>query len=151
MSMRFLNKDRMRKVLKILPEDVRKKIKVAVVEGAEDMANTMRSLAKIHSGHLRDSIKVTPGDEDIALYERVKSTRIDRDPELAAIIHVDAFYSAWVEFGTAPHINRGEFPGTTNPGTHAQPFFFPAYRARKKQVQARINRAAREGIKEGLR
>lgn len=151
MSIRWQNKDRMRKVLKILPEEVRKEIKVAVLEGAEDMADTMRSLAKVHSGHLRDSIKVTPGDEDLALYERVKARRVDRDPELAAIIHVDAFYSRLVEFGTAPHVNRGEFPGTQNPGTHAQPFFFPAYRARKKQVQARINRAARQGIKDALR
>lgn len=144
-------RDRLRKVLKILPDTVRKQIRAAIIDGAEDMAGTMRNLAAVHSGALRDSITVTPGDQNTALYERLRSKRVEKDPELAAIIQAEAYYSAWVEFGTAPHENEGAFKGSENPGTHAQPFFYPGFRSRKKQVQARINRAARQGIKDGLK
>lgn len=148
---RITGRDRLRYVLTKLPPTVRKEIREAILAGAEEMAGTMRNLAAVHSGALRDSIKVSPADEKRALYDRLKSKRTTKDPELAAIIEADAFYAPFVEFGTAPHTNQGEFKGTLNPGTHAQPFFFPGFRARKKQVQARINRAARQGIKDGLR
>jgi hypothetical protein len=115
------------------------------------MAGMMRRLAVVHSGHLRDSIEVTPADENFALYESVRSRRREKDPELAAIIHADAFYARFVEFGTAPHTNAGEFKGSLNPGTPAKAFFFPSYRARKRSVQNKINRAARKAIKDGLR
>lgn len=141
----------MRKVLKAMPVELRKRLREAIISGSEDMAETMRNLAAVHSGHLRDSIKVTPGDENPALYEKLKSRRSEKDPELAAIIHADAFYAPFVEFGTSPHVNAGEFKGSRNPGGHAQPFFFPAYRARKKQVLAKINKAARQAIKDSVK
>lgn len=53
----------------------------------------------------------------------------------------------WVEFGTAPHVNAGQFAGTLHPGTAPQPFFFPAYRARKKGIKRAINKAIRDAIK----
>lgn len=154
MASRIEGKVRMRKVLKILPDSVRKQIKAAVHAGAEDMASTMRNLVPTHSRTLRESIKVTAGDADPAGYAKLKSRRREGDPELAAVITAGsrkAFYARMVEFGTPAHINQGRFKGSQNPGTRAQPFFFPSYRARRKQVQARINKAARQGIKEGLK
>lgn len=148
---KITGRDRMRKVLKALPESVRKNLRVATLAGGEDMAGTMRSLVPVDRGDLKDSIKVTPGDQALHLYNQSRSRRVEKDPYLAAIIHVDAFYAAWVEFGTPPHINQGQFAGTMNPGTPAQPYFWPGYRSRKKQVIARINKAARKGIKEGFR
>lgn len=151
MASRIDNKIRMRKVLKILPAAVRKRIRAAVLDSAEDMAGMMRNLAPVKTGMLKRSITVTPGDEAPQLYNRVKSRRIEKDPELAAIIHTDDYDARWVEFGTHPHINEGEFKGTQNPGARPHPYFFPAYRAQKKQAQARINKAARQGIKDGLK
>lgn len=150
MSSRIENRIRMRQVLKILPQTVRKRIKTAVLDAAEDMADMMRDLAPVKTGKLKRSIKVTPGDEAPDLYNRVKSRRTEKDPELAAIIHADDFDARWIEFGTHPHINEGEFKGSQNPGTRPRPYFFPAYRAKKKSAQAKINKAARQGIKDGL-
>lgn len=141
----------MRKVLKAIPVELRKRLREAILAGAEDMAGTMRSLAAVHTGKLRSEIHVSAGDENPALYEKLRSKRIEKDPELAAIIHVDDWKARLVEFGTSPHVNAGEFPGTQNPGTRAQPFFWPGYRSRKKQVLNRINKAARQGIKDGLK
>ena len=151
MASRIEGRVQLRKVLKILPQAYRKEIKEAVRSGAESMAQTMRNLAPVHIGHLRDSIKVTPGDEDVRLYNRWKSQKVEKDPELAAIIHTEEFYAPFVEFGTSPHTNAGEFKGTENPGIKAEPYWFPGYRARRKDVQAKINRAARKAIKDGLK
>lgn len=151
MASRIQGRVRLRKILKIAPNTTRKEIRAAVIGGAEDMARTMKNLAAVHTGELRDSIKVTPGDENVALYNRWKSRKVEKDAELAAVIHADAFYAPFVEYGTGPHVNEGEFSGTANPGTPAQPFFNPGYRARRKDVQAKINRAARKGIKEAFR
>ena len=50
-------------------------------------------------------------------------------------------YALGVEFGTAEHKNEGEFAGSENPGSHAEPFFYPAYRLGKKRYRARLGRA----------
>ncbi len=150
MPSRIQGRVRLRKILKILPAKTRAEIQKAVILGAEGMAQTMRNLAPIHIGNLKRSILVTPGNEAPNLYRRWKSRKIEADPALAAVIHTEEFYAPFVEFGTAPHVNAGEFPGTENPGIKAEPFWFPGYRARRKDVQAKINRAARKGIKDAF-
>lgn len=151
MASRIVGRDRMRKVLKALPDAVRKRLREAIIAETEAMAGSMRTLVPVARGDLKASIKVTPGDEAPALYARVKSNRTEKDPYLAAIVHVDDWKARLVEFGTAPHVNQGQFPGTMNPGTPAQPFFFPSFRAHRKRAQSRINKAARQGIKDGLK
>lgn len=148
---RINGRDRMRKVLKALPKTTRNKIRGALLAGGEDMANVMRRLVPFDQGDLRDSIKVTPADQLPEVYNKARSRRKEKDADLAVIVHVDEFYAALVEFGTPPHINLGQFPGTSHPGTRGQPYFWPGYRSQKKRVIARINKAARQGIKEGLR
>jgi HK97 gp10 family phage protein len=151
---RILGRDRMRKVLKALPKTVRAELRRGILEAAEKVADDQRSLAPVRTGALRDSIKVTPGDENLPLYASLKSRRTEKDPELSAIItagNTKVRYAHLVEFGTAPHINQGEFPGTSNPGAPAEPFFYPAFRAGKRKAQATINKAARKGIVEGLK
>lgn len=54
----------------------------------------------------------------------------------------------WVEFGTAPHINQGERPGTQNPGTKPRPFFFSSYRALRKRAKAKVAKSIREAVRE---
>lgn len=151
---RILGRDRMRRVLKALPKTVRAQLRRAILEGAEDIASMQRSLAPVRTGALRDSIKVTPGDENLPAYASLKSKRTQKDPELAAIIsagNTKVRYAHLVEFGSAPHTNEGQFAGTLNPGASPQPFFYPGFRARKKAAQNKINKAARQGIKDGLK
>lgn len=144
-------RDRMRKVLKALPVEIRKQLRAETFAAAQDMANMMRRLVPVDHGDLQKSIKVDHGDVVPELYNKSRARRVEKDPELAAVIHVDEFYAAFREFGTSPHINQGKFAGTENPGTPAQPYFWPSYRSQKKQAIARINKAARRGIKQGLR
>lgn len=151
---KILGRDRMRKVLKALPKTVRRQLRYAIIQQAEAIAAMQRNLAPVKTGALRDSIKVTPGDEDLPAYAALKSRRTEKDPELCAIISAGnpkVRYSHLVEFGSAPHTNEGKFAGTVNPGARAQPFFYPGFRAGKRRAQLAINKAARQGIKEGLR
>lgn len=157
---RIQGRDRLRYVLTKLPKEMRKQLRAAILAGAEDVAGIQRRIAPVRTGALRDSIKVTPGDQDIPLYAALRSKRTFPDPELAAIITAGApgtreeggvRYAHLVEFGAPPHINAGQFPGTLHPGTTPQPFFYPGFRAGKKRAQNRINKAARKAIKDGIR
>lgn len=151
---RITGRDRMRKVLRILPKTVRARVRQAVLAGAEEIAEQQRRLAPIKTGALRDSIKVTPGDQDVPRYASLKSRRTVKDPELAAIISAGndkVRYAHLVEFGAAPHEAGGQFEGAAHPGARPQPYFYPGFRARRRSVQNKINRAARQGIKDGLK
>ena len=70
----------------------------------------------------------------------------------------------WREFGTAPHGEDAKgkvmaFEGkdgeafaahVDNPGAHAQPFFYPTYRAYKKRLNSRAKRAGSAAIKKAF-
>jgi HK97 gp10 family phage protein len=151
---KITGRDRLRFVLTKLPKTVRAELRKSILAGAEEIAETQRRLAPEKSGELKKSIVVTPADLDIPRYAALKSKRTVKDPYLAAIISAGnsrVRYAHLVEFGTAPHENEGSFPGTQNPGTPARPYFYPGFRAMKKRAQNKINRAARQGIKNGIK
>lgn len=129
--------DRLRQRMRAMSRETRAEIRAALHKGAEDVAGMARRLAPKKSGALAASIKVTAGSKS----KRLASSG---DQDLSVRVTAgdkEAYYAAWVEFGTAPHANGGKFAGTQHPGTAAQPFFFPAYRASRKRVKSRISRA----------
>jgi len=104
------------------------------------------------SGALERSIRVVKGSytPDNANVRGVGGAG-DGDPDLTVRVvagDATAWYARLVEFGTAPHINRGRFPGTQHPGTRPQPYFFPAVRALRRRVKSRITRATRKAARE---
>jgi hypothetical protein len=161
---RIDGRGRMRQVLKILPKDVRVQVRAAILESAEGVATLQRSLAPVRTGKLRASIKVTPGEQDPPAYAALKSKKNNYpDPELAAIISAgnsEVRTAHLVEFGSAPHsVAKGadrktgflQDKGPHHPGSQAHPFFFPGFRAMVKTAKRKINKAARKGIKDGLK
>lgn len=159
------------KLSKKLPYQVRSRVKQALAEGADEMVATMRNLAPVLKepkkgrvkGALRDSIVATMGGGEVPAYAAFRGRKQGKsrnskvidvaDPELAVVITAGnnaVRYAHLVEFGTAPHTNGGKFAGTHNPGAKAQPFFYPGYRANKKQVKNKVRAAIRKGIKEAL-
>lgn len=146
---KITGRDRLRFAITKLPKEVRKELRATILTDAESIADMQRRLAP-HE-HLKRGIKVTPADRDVALYNKLRSRRTVKDPELAAIIHIGEMDAAWTEFGTPPHTNLGRFPGTHHPGTPPRPYFFPGFRAMKKRVQARINKAVRKALRNGFK
>ncbi len=152
--------------LKRIPKQARSEIRQALAEGSDAMVATMRSLAPASpsgtrgfpSGHLKASIVATFGDGSVPKYAAFRSRKGRRviranDPDLSVTISAgdsDVRYAHLVEFGTRPHLNKGKFAGTMHPGTRAQPFFYPGYRAHKKAMRSRITRAITRSAKKAV-
>lgn len=142
--------DRLRKKLVRLPTLAREEISSAMEVGAQEMVDLAKSLVAVDRGDLRDSIGWTWGDapKGSITLGRVRGGK--RSGDLAITIYAGndkAFYARWVEFGTSAHINGGLFAGSDNPGSPAQPFFYPAFRAVRKRIKGRVTRAITKSAK----
>ena len=149
--------------LSSIPGPVRREIGRAQGQNADALVALAQSLAprlktrssKRQPGDLARSIHKEPGDTELSVKVVAGDSKV--------------FYARFVEFGTRASVKgqvqafaekltlaRGaEVQGRSrkarriHPGTKAQPFFFPAYRALKKGMRSRVTRAATRGLKEG--
>ena len=123
-----------------IPGRTRAAMTAALEEGADELVAMMQRLAPVahvDGGQLRDSIKRewTTGAQGDGATERGAQLSAKGDAGLAITISAGdkiAYYARWVEHGTAQQ--------------PAHPFFFPSYRALKKRISARINRAMRKSL-----
>jgi HK97 gp10 family phage protein len=143
--------------MRALPAEVRSAIKQALAEGADEITDLQKRLAPVSAtgshgnppGALRDSIKQTWGGER-ERFSSLSGVAGAGDPDLTVRISAGnsaVRYAHLVEFGTRPHPQGGMFKGTDHPGTAAQPFFYPAYRALRRRVKSRISRATNKAAK----
>ncbi|MEF2071903.1 HK97-gp10 family putative phage morphogenesis protein [Consotaella aegiceratis] len=117
-----------------IPEDVRAAAQKSALKQADTMAATMRRLAPVDSGDLKESITVTPAGQSTPPYSQPGGSSVV--PENAAAVTVgddDVRYPHLVEYGTkkAP----------------AHPFFWPAVRLHNKKAKAAIKSAIRRAVK----
>lgn len=149
---RMENRQRLLKKMADLPGETRSAIRQALAQGADEITDMQKRLAPRKSGALRNSIGSTFGTYK-AENSRVRGVSAGAggaDPDLTVTLHAGdakAYYAAFVEFGTAPHPQGGMFEGTDHPGTTAQPFFYPAYRALRRRVKARVTRATKQAAR----
>lgn len=124
----------------------------ALKSAGAPVAEKMRALAPVDDGVLAASILVSTkikGEAGKAAYaqtmrqtagDKAMAVKAMRDARRAAkgtmppvMMFIGpstkAYHAHLVEFGTAPHINRGKFSGSKHPGTAAQPFVRPAWDA----------------------
>lgn len=118
---------------KKLTEELQKEVHAAAVQElliqATDLAGTIESVAPMHEGILKTTVKVVPGKKDtivriVAGGERTVRPSISSKPY---------DYARADEFGTQ------KMP--------AKPFFFPTYRLRKKKIVAAMKRKITAQIK----
>ncbi len=120
-----------------IPKAVREAVIPAVVKGADELADGMRSLAETSrdTGALIDSITVTkPGQQTPPYSQPGGSYQVKETEAVITVGSSDVRYPHLVEYGTkkAP----------------AQPFFWPTVRTRGKRARDRIKRAVRKAIKQ---
>lgn len=161
MTVKGLSK--LQKKLSKLPEVVKDRIAKAMEQGAEEIVNLAKSLVPVDEMVLYDSIGWTWGDppKGSITLGSVRRSRTSKEGLKITIYagNSEAFYARWVEFGTSPH-NVAQGGGTKSgqrqlrkggglghPGSRAQPFFFPAYRANRRRVRSRITRATSAAAK----
>lgn len=147
--MTILGLSKLNRKLAKLPAAAEKRIKEAMGQGADEIVALMKSLVAVDSGELRDSIGWTWGDAP-KYSQKIASVK-SSDGKLVITIYAGnskVRYAHLVEFATRSHENAGQFPGTTHPGTMAQPFFFVSYRALRRRTKSRITRAINKSAKE---
>lgn len=163
------NRARLRKKLLALPTEVKKMIIPALEQGAQEIVDMQYHLAPVSpgGGDLRNSIDWTWGkvEAKIGLLGGGAHTPPSAATKEDLLISIYAgnesvYYARFVEFGTRPGIfgqqrTRKSKKGATkvstvmrtHPGTKAQPFFYPGYRAMRKKVKSRIARAVNKAMK----
>lgn len=150
--MGFSNRDRLRRKMRAIPVNVRKAAREQLKKNAEELVETQKGFVPVDEGALKASIK----QRDVS-----DSTRISRRISAGGLA---APYAAWVEFGTgasegvAPRQNKNyrrtmvmtkgkRGHGATDP----QPFFWPAYRLKRRLFKGRMNRAAKKAVQEAIK
>jgi Bacteriophage HK97-gp10, putative tail-component len=136
--------------LRRLRQNTQGPVRAALAKGGDDVVSMARRLAPDGRGEGDNDYKSTikwrfgadEGGGSDAKTGRSASTSISitagdkKNPE-----------GPWLEFGTAPFANKGIYSGTVNPGISPQPHFFPSYRANKKAIVKRLNKAIRDAIR----
>lgn len=118
-----------------IPAKVREAAKAELERSAADIVATMKRFAPAETGQLRESIGWTWGDAPKGSM-KIGTVGGKQYGSLSITIYAGgsgAFYGRFQEFGTKK--------------MRANPFFFPAYRAHKKKVKARLTRAINKAIK----
>lgn len=124
---------------------------------AERICQDMRALVPVDQGDLKKSIgwtwskapagslnvKVATGGMVLTIYAG----------------NAKAYYARWIEFGTRSSTKgervvnasgRERKAGRSHPGTRAQPFFYPAFRANKKMYLRELRKAINQAIKQAI-
>jgi len=147
------NVDRLKRKLASLPIAARQEMRAALEKSAAEIVDLQRRFVPVKSGTLRKSIGYTFGDyaaQNANVRGVSGSSGTSKDKDLSVTVHAgdaSAFYAAFVEFGTAPHVNRGRFAGSQHPGSPAEPFFYPGWRLGKKRAKGRIARAVNKAAR----
>lgn len=142
----FKGLDKLKRKLIMLKEDTAGYVRPALERGAGEVVQMAKRLVPKKTRALENSIGWTYGTAPKGSIT-LASAKVG---DLRITIYAGdekAFYARWVEFGTAPHTAGGKFKGAEHPGAAAQPFFYPAYRANKKQIQAALRKAIRDAVK----
>lgn len=153
-------RDRLRRRMKTIVDETKAEIAPEMAETAKDIVGLMRRLVPFKSGKLRRSIDWSFGNPPPTKATgafRPKPAKNSKGLRISIYAGDDeAFYARWVEFGTQPSVKgekvqnaagRKRKAGRTHPGTTAQPFFFPAWRLKKKDAKKAVAKAVRAAVK----
>ena len=158
--------ERVQKTLANYPVQAREHLISALNQGAEEVHRDAIALApgrgsRYGTGELKGAIEVKQSLAGFSATGAVGNfaTQGDRGPEAGLERYIGVFpdrrgapgwYAAFVEFGTSPRVQgqrytqrsgRARTAKGTHPGTRPQPFMFPAWRANKQKILARLKRA----------
>lgn len=108
--------ERLKAKIAALPLVAKDEMKAALNVGADELVAMQQRLAPRDRGDLAQSIEKKEGRHELAVIVQAGGPK--------------AIHARWNEFGTV------KMP--------AQPFFFPAYRALRKRIRSRVNRASKK-------
>lgn len=118
--MAFTNRNRLRAKLKAIPVGVRRALKAQNAANAAELVETQGGFVRVDDADLQNSIK----HQDVSDSTRI-SQRVSAGGRAAP-------HGWWIEVGTV------KMP--------AFPFFWPAWRLKKRRFKSRMSRAAKKAI-----
>lgn len=127
--------DKLSRRLKAIPKAVKRAVVPALQKSGNELVGAMRALAPVDSGDLKHSIKYTMPGNSTPPYSQPGGSRVAAENEvLVTAGNTDVRYPHLVEYGTrdAP----------------AQPYFWPAFRLKRKKLATRIKRAISKAVRE---
>lgn len=149
---RLKNRESALRKLAAIPTAVRSAAKQALAQSADEITEAIRTAApQGKTGKLKKSIAQTWGGGKVRYSSLSGNAGEAGDPDLSVRISAgnsEVRTAHLVEFGTAPHINSGQFPGTQHPGTPPTGFFYGTYRRLRRRARSRISRAITKAIKQ---
>ena len=143
--MAFSNRDRLKRKLRALPAEAEKAVKAQLEKEANDLAELIRRRVPKRTGALRDSITVVPGDKPLSV--KIKAGGPTTTKKARKGVKEIDFAKAKITGGSRGEYDyaRGvEFGTSEQP---AQPFFWPSYRQRKRQIRRRVSTAAKKAVR----
>lgn len=148
MAVSISGAEELRKKMRRFPAVAEAQIRQALEQNADELVKLAKSIVPVDDGVLQASIGWTYGDPPKGSFAlaTVKAPSGSRASNLLITVYAGnerAFYARWVEFGSRPHVNGGRFAGTQHPGTRATGFFFGSFRALRKRMKGRTQRAIR--------
>lgn len=135
--------------MRAVPQAARLAVRPALLREAGRIVATMKALAPVDEGDLKNSLAVTGPNSMTPPYSQPGGAMVV--PELTAVItagNADVRYAHLVEFGTRARMLASARQAGFHPGTVAQPFFWPGFRVHRKKSVAAIKRAIGKAIRE---
>jgi HK97 gp10 family phage protein len=130
---RFQGKERLARIFREMPPAARAELRKSLALSAKQLVRAQKALVPVDTGKLRGSIDWTADPALVPKYAAFSGGgKRAQAGDIAAVVFAGGpgvRYAHLVEFGTV--------------NAEAQPFFYPAWRLRKKQIAARARRAAR--------
>lgn len=142
---KIIGLEALKRKFRALPGAVQAEVKKAVPDAADELVGMMQRLAPRNKGALVASIRREQREEFRAVVIAGGTQATKREARKGSGQFTDEAILA--EFGTKPHRIGGKFKGARHPGTAAQPFFYPAWRASKKRIKSKLSRSITTGIK----
>lgn len=120
--------------MRAIPEAVRRAVDPALMGAGQELAGTIRALAPEDSGDLKASVAVTGPLQQTPPYSQPGGSAFVPENAVAVTVgNSEVRYPHLQEFGTSFH--------------PAQPYFWPAFRLRRKALQAKIKRAIGRAVR----
>lgn len=111
---------RIKRKIKAIAPSIRPAVQAQIEQDARALVAQQKSAAPVLTGELRDDIDFAPL----------------KKPRIGVTVYSGDWKSRWLEFGTEK--------------MRAQPYFFPPWRARKKQIKANERRAIKAAGKKAV-
>jgi hypothetical protein len=143
MGARVQNLDRLKRKLSRIPDGVKAAIREALQQNAEELVALQKRLLTTSEINI-DWQFTLPGEREtrgsVKGAEGMSVTVYAEGRDITAL-------ARWHEFGTAPGVREAPGYAFEHPGTSAQPYFYPAYRALRRRMKSRITRKQNQAIK----